>query len=1089
MNRKLFLLFLSILFFPRIFAQSTSAQLLNVVPPSPTVASLGKYGEVPVSQYTGIPNISIPLYEINDGSLHLPISLSYHAGGVKVEEVASSVGLSWTLNAGGIVGRSVRGLADEIAPWQPQPTANTIDNIMLSGNSTQISQLAKDVDAGYRDGEADIFYYNFNQFSGKFFYDQTGIIHTLTQKKLLISPVVGGGWKVTTEDGTVYTFTEDEVVRSASCNGDQSTTSAWFLTSIKSADERREITFVYETINYTNETLTGQTKYFSVNGAGSSCLSDPSPCLGTQNYNTKRLTRINFNTGYIIFSYNTTRCDLMGDKSLDEMIVYTNNNQPIKKFAFAYSYFGGNSDGCSYYTKNTKRLKLDSITEGIVLKKPPYKFTYNEAIPLPDRLSYAQDHWGYYNGKLNNPYLVATFSTTTTSGAQVIYPGADRRANPATAQAGILTEIEYPTGGKTVFTYESNTVSDNRVEYQTAETVLPFAAYNQSVSSLPNPFESAEVVIPAPGAEVQFSVSGLGLWQFCDNNARCYIIKDNNSTPFGEIGDNWNGVTDWWPQGTYKLKLVTGDCGVDAKANFSIMVKTQIAVAETFTARPVGGLRIQQIEDRPGNGGRSIIKKYKYQPPNDPTHSSGVLVNFPDYGYDLNVEKYQFEAEGAPTGPATYCSYRVRQSFPNYPLATTQGSYVGYSHVIEDLGENGESWYSFNVYPDQTQGFPFAPVENFDWRRGFMLNTKHFTRKNGDLVPVKETINTPIAFNEFRVNGIKTGRDYYVMINGAMPPNAQPAPKYSFYPTITEFYSLGQTKERVYNQQNPVEFVETVTDYTYSPKHLQLTQTKASTSGSDQAVIEEVVTNRKFPFDYTFNAAPSGSEALGIKKLQDLHVANAVVQEDVIRQNRNKTNNEITNSRVIGSSLITFKSDKPYPDIIYKAEIKSPITLSTFGTGSQLNANAFLKNANATIANSYKPAVLFISYDAKGNITEQQKANDVKRAYLWGYGNSYPVAEVTGSDYGTVSSLISPGILNDPSTTELQIRTELAKVRSGLTDIKALVTTYTHKPMVGIGSQTGPDGRTVYFEYDEFGRLRLLKDNDGKILKMYDYKF
>src|SRR5687767_12654498 len=82
-------------------AQNGNYQLRSVVTPSPTTASLGKYGEIPVSLYTGIPSISIPLYEIKDGPLSLPISLSYHAGGIRVEEIASSVGLGWTLNAGG----------------------------------------------------------------------------------------------------------------------------------------------------------------------------------------------------------------------------------------------------------------------------------------------------------------------------------------------------------------------------------------------------------------------------------------------------------------------------------------------------------------------------------------------------------------------------------------------------------------------------------------------------------------------------------------------------------------------------------------------------------------------------------------------------------------------------------------------------------------------------------------------------------------------------------------------------------------------------------------------------------------------------
>src|SRR5258706_15772099 len=88
--------------FSTLFAQN-SPGLKTFTPPSPNATSLGKYGEVPVSYYTGIPNISVPLYSIKSRDLELPISLNYHAGGIRVEELASWVGLGWTLNAGGVI--------------------------------------------------------------------------------------------------------------------------------------------------------------------------------------------------------------------------------------------------------------------------------------------------------------------------------------------------------------------------------------------------------------------------------------------------------------------------------------------------------------------------------------------------------------------------------------------------------------------------------------------------------------------------------------------------------------------------------------------------------------------------------------------------------------------------------------------------------------------------------------------------------------------------------------------------------------------------------------------------------------------------
>ena len=112
-NIRLVILLVSLAGLPSWLWSQTS--LPEVIPPSPTAASLGEYGDIPVSTYTGIPNISIPLYQIQSRDLSLPISLSYHAGGVKVEEEASWVGLGWSLNAGGVITRSIRGL-DDLGP-------------------------------------------------------------------------------------------------------------------------------------------------------------------------------------------------------------------------------------------------------------------------------------------------------------------------------------------------------------------------------------------------------------------------------------------------------------------------------------------------------------------------------------------------------------------------------------------------------------------------------------------------------------------------------------------------------------------------------------------------------------------------------------------------------------------------------------------------------------------------------------------------------------------------------------------------------------------------------------------------------------
>jgi len=81
---------------------------------SPNAASLGKYGDIPISYYTGTPTISIPLYSLNISDIPLNINLSYNATGVRVNDMPVWVGQNWSLNAGGVITRTIKAIADEI---------------------------------------------------------------------------------------------------------------------------------------------------------------------------------------------------------------------------------------------------------------------------------------------------------------------------------------------------------------------------------------------------------------------------------------------------------------------------------------------------------------------------------------------------------------------------------------------------------------------------------------------------------------------------------------------------------------------------------------------------------------------------------------------------------------------------------------------------------------------------------------------------------------------------------------------------------------------------------------------------------------
>lgn len=99
---------LILLFGCSVFGQvpaSVSDQINKLMPKplpiSPNVASLGKFGDYNVDIFTGLPEISIPIFEAKSGELSVPVTLSYHASGIKMTDVASWVGLGWSLSAGG----------------------------------------------------------------------------------------------------------------------------------------------------------------------------------------------------------------------------------------------------------------------------------------------------------------------------------------------------------------------------------------------------------------------------------------------------------------------------------------------------------------------------------------------------------------------------------------------------------------------------------------------------------------------------------------------------------------------------------------------------------------------------------------------------------------------------------------------------------------------------------------------------------------------------------------------------------------------------------------------------------------------------
>lgn len=55
--------------------QNLPVEYPEILPPSPEASAFAKFGDLPVSTYSGTPNIEIPIYQAQYGEVSIPISL------------------------------------------------------------------------------------------------------------------------------------------------------------------------------------------------------------------------------------------------------------------------------------------------------------------------------------------------------------------------------------------------------------------------------------------------------------------------------------------------------------------------------------------------------------------------------------------------------------------------------------------------------------------------------------------------------------------------------------------------------------------------------------------------------------------------------------------------------------------------------------------------------------------------------------------------------------------------------------------------------------------------------------------------------
>jgi len=429
---------------------------------------------------------------------------------------------------------------------------------------------------------------------------------------------------------------------------------------------------------------------------------------------------------------------------------------------------------------------------------------------------------------------------------------------------------------------------------------------------------------------------------------------------------------------------------------------------DTANNYPAGGLRIQQIADYDGVNPTPInLRTYKYTVP-DSLSSSGWIDFQPLYNYQLNIETTA--TNGNEPVASWVDEYLTRSSTSNYPLATTQGSVVGYSHVEELLGPNGingknEYFYTNSqTVPDLLQttgtGFPFAPPAGRDWRRGLLL--KQTTWKNTG----------PGAFTKLTEKGYKYTSIKSNFLNYGVKAGFNPKPygysqfnsyytspltselgriQYSLYLIYTDYTYLSSDTTRTYDPADQTKYQQSVSRYQFDTTTYQLTQLQ--TTNSKKELITQIITH---PNDYLTFANPSNGSLVGIQNLYNMGITSYPIEEVTQRSDSSGTN-----LRKVKAVLTTYKPNRAYRDSVFEMRAVAGVpnfTISSPGTN------------NVTMDSHYQPVVAFNKYDLYGNILQESQVGAPTHAYIWGYNdgnypydNTYPVAEIINTNSDSVA--------------------------------------------------------------------------------------
>lgn len=1011
----------------------------------PNVAALNKFIDFPVDKKTGTPQVSVPLYSITIGDFTLPISVAYHANGIRVEDRASNVGLGWALVAEPTLSRTVKGLPDEsvggyyshggpysfVDPYVSPP-------LHQAGGGYVPGQIIPQME-GWQDTQPDLFYFNLGNYSGKFVFDTGKVVRLIPEQDIKIEVLATNNiegsfsFKITTPDGTQFVFRNNkDYCQTYGHGGDDAQVKiAWHADSIITI-KNQFIAFEYqEDGSIANRMI----QHESMLTHGLNTCPYINAAEWRQTIRGYAIRKIKTASAEVEFNYkSTTREDIRPNdayfiyaiaKALDNIQIKNRlDGLLIQKYQFFSSYFVANDTSViANDTYLKKRLRLDEIkqigenSDTLSL----YKFSYNKynhtyQNKLPSRVSTAQDHWGFFNGKTANSNLYPTFTFYNNLGTDsVVCLGANREPDTAYIKAYILDEIIYPTGGIRKFFYEAIPSP-----YDSSATVGGL----RIKQTLDEPLTGQPLKISYSYEETSL-VGGLPVYQqFLEPDDFDYLH-------FPEACPMWSGGQFW-----RKYFVFTNP------VNYTGELSSNYVLFGKVTQTTEGSGSVESFYDVESLYGEQDLVDVNIYPftVTQPLLKSGQLIKETyktESGEKIKEQEYTYLSYGRSTNISAYIPYNPFC----YPLTKQISISTGAAYLVEEIQTDyiNESTQISKKRSHEYSGIPSLydiVVNGALVKHHFVTKTTEYLNdtiimlmkypkdylSTGFVGKLRESniVNIPIERLKLR----KRGDSLYIV-------SASLTAFYSTKPLVSKYFVLEQ--------------------------RIPLNLAGFSESSSNSSGV--------FNFSSAYQEQIEAKRYDAVGNICEIKGTNGLSTAYIWESKFGFISCQVTNADSGSIAHSSFESENK-GNWSYSGSVSTDASAPTGNKCYSLTTTNTISKTGLSSGNTY-----VISYWRKngGSLSVNGSASPTRIGKTVDGWTHYE-HEIAGVTSVTISGTAY-----------------IDEVR--LYPKGAMMTSYTYKPLIGVSSECDLNNRITYYDYDGFGRLRKIKDQDKNIIKVMDYQY